>query len=61
MAQSVVVFVRVVLHAENKNMAVTGLGQFTVKVLVETLSFVVARLPAKRQKNWILIPDICNV
>jgi hypothetical protein len=42
-------------------MAVTGLGQFTVKVLVETLSLVVARLPTNRQKKRILIRGICNV
>ena len=55
------VFVRDVLHTENKNTTVTGLGHFTIKVLVETLSLVVNRLPAKRHKNWILIPGICNI
>jgi len=44
-----------------QNMAVTGLGQFTVKVLVKPVSLVVARLPAKRRKKWSLIPGICNV
>jgi hypothetical protein len=59
--QSFVVFVRVFLHTENKIMAVTGLGQFMVKILVETLDLVVARLPAKRHKKWSLISGTCKV
>jgi len=49
--QNIVVFVKFALDTENKNMAVRDLGQFTVKVLVETLSLVVTRLPAKQDKN----------
>jgi hypothetical protein len=52
--QGIFVFVRVALYKEKKIIAVTGLGQSTIKALVETLSLVVARLLVKRHIIYFL-------